>query len=693
MGKDTKRLILGMTIALAVYFLYMTILQKFYPDMNKPPVSQAPATLPSTTQATTQAASTQIAATQGTTRSTTTVIAPAGGWQARGAQTSERIELGSAASADKNWRMQLSLSPGGAGIDSVVLNDFRRTAEDKVARYSFQQPLIVEGNERLDTRSMMTRTLFIDGNAVDLSGVNWRREKVEGNSVTFSVDILQGETEVAKLHKTYTITPRSDDPKTNQGFEVGISHRIENLTDKPIKAAIYFNGPTVPPRELERQPDQNLLGGYWKDGIIAIESHVMEGTWSKDSPWRELTKDEKGRPMVWVGTQSAYFNALVLPTAENPADGYAKWMFKVYGELLNPSQEKTELRRVAMRMETGGFDVPAKGEKSLGLNVYLGPKGRKVLKTDFYTALPRAYDETLVISGGFCGICTWSWLINVLVWLLTLFHAITFDWGVAIILLVVLVRALLHPITKKSQVHMVKMQKMGPELEKLKKKYADNKEELARAQMAFYKEQGMTPILGCLPMFLQMPIWIALWNSLQSTFELRHSPFLYGFTWIEDLAQPDYLVRFNQPVPLFFGWTLSGINILPLLLAVVFYLQSKLQPKPPTMTKEQEQQQKMMVWMSTLLFPLMLYSGPSGLNLYILTSTAFGIVESKVVRKHIQEREALEALKGPTIVDAPPPEKGGKKAPEEPVKKGWMARLQEKAEQVMKDAEKKKGKK
>jgi YidC/Oxa1 family membrane protein insertase len=290
----------------------------------------------------------------------------------------------------------------------------------------------------------------------------------------------------------------------------------------------------------------------------------------------------------------------------------------------------------------------------------------------------------------FCGMCTFQWLISFLVMLLTAFHLVLRDWGLAIICLVLLVRLLLHPITKKSQVHMVKMQKMGPEMEKLKKKYADDKDALAKAQMQFYKEQGMTPVLGCLPMFLQMPIWIALWNCLQSTLELRHAPFLYGLTWIKDLSKPDYLIHFAHPIPLIFSMHLAGINILPLLLAVVFYVQSKFQPKPAALTPEQAQQQKMMVVMSTALFPIMLYTGPSGLNLYILTSTAFGIMESKVIRRHIKEREELEKL-GPTIIDAPPPGKGGKKSePEEPKKKNWLARLQEKAEQIKNEGDKRK---
>ncbi len=125
-----------------------------------------------------------------------------------------------------------------------------------------------------------------------------------------------------------------------------------------------------------------------------------------------------------------------------------------------------------------------------------------------------------------------------LVDLLRIFHFFLRDWGLSIIALVVLVRAILHPITKHSQVSMLKLQKMGPELERLKKKYGDDKEALAKAQMEMHKEMGITPFLGCLPMFLQMPIWIALYSALQNDIALRQAPFLWGLTWIHDLARP-----------------------------------------------------------------------------------------------------------------------------------------------------------
>jgi len=368
-------------------------------------------------------------------------------------------------------------------------------------------------------------------------------------------------------------------------------------------------------------------------------------------------------------------------------------------------------RTIATVFETTELKVPPGGQVTMPLSAYFGPRWRSVLNNDYYTRLPRGYNATLVIASGYCAICTFQWLIDVLVGMLNAFHWVWGgfaghgDWGMAIITLVAVVRTVLHPVTKRSQVSMLKMGKMGPEMERLRKKYGDNKEELNKAIMEFHKSQGVAPYLGCLPMFLQMPIWIALWSSLQSTFELRQAPFLWGFSWIHDLSKPDSLLHWST-LKLPFGMHLSSLNLLPILLGVVFFVQQKLQPKPAAATPEQAQQQKMMQWMS-LLFPLFLYNGPSGLNLYIFTSTTIGIIESKIIRKHIKEREEAEKA-GKVFVEAKPTRAskrnrgddllgggrgGGGPAPKQPAPGGWLARklaeLQEKADQVKRDAERK----
>jgi len=214
---------------------------------------------------------------------------------------------------------------------------------------------------------------------------------------------------------------------------------------------------------------------------------------------------------------------------------------------------------------------------------------------------------------------------------------------VVIVILVLLMRLILHPITKYSQVSMHKMSKLAPRAEEIKKKYASNKAEMNKKLMELYREQGASPIIGMLPMFIQMPIWIALWSAINTSIDLRGAPFLP--VWITDLSAPDALISWPALTIPLLGWTLSSLNLLPILMGVAFYLQQKLMPMQtaaPT-NPQMAQQQKMMMIMLPIIMPLALYNGPSGVNLYIMASTFAGVIEQYAIRKHIQDREEQEA--------------------------------------------------
>lgn len=184
---------------------------------------------------------------------------------------------------------------------------------------------------------------------------------------------------------------------------------------------------------------------------------------------------------------------------------------------------------------------------------------------------------------------------------------------------------------------MSRMQKMGPEIQRIKEKYADDKEALNREMMEFYKKRGFSPVMGCLPMFLQMPIWIALWGGLQASVELRHAAFLP--VWITDLSAPDALLTWTAQLPVI-G---NQLNLLPLLLTVAMFFQAKMQPTAAAATPDQARQQQMMKWMMPAMMLFIFYSTPSGLTLYIMASTAAGVVEQVVIKKHMAAREAVEA--------------------------------------------------
>jgi len=193
---------------------------------------------------------------------------------------------------------------------------------------------------------------------------------------------------------------------------------------------------------------------------------------------------------------------------------------------------------------------------------------------------------------------------------------------------------------------MMKMSKLAPKAEEIKQKHANNKAEMNKQMMALYKEHGAAPILGCLPMLLQMPIWIALYSAIYAGIEFRGAKFLPF--WITDLSSVDalfYLPAAAEKIPFIGSFIGTSFNLLPILLGAAMFVQQKFMPSSASATNPQAaQQQKMMMWMMPIMMLLFLYRAPSGLNLYIMSSTVAGLVEQYVIRKHIQEKDAAEQV-------------------------------------------------
>ena len=228
--------------------------------------------------------------------------------------------------------------------------------------------------------------------------------------------------------------------------------------------------------------------------------------------------------------------------------------------------------------------------------------------------------------------------------LMKLMYGFVHNYGVVIMILVFMMRLVMHPITKKSQVSMMRMQKLAPMMEEIKKKYAGNKAEMNKKVMALYRDQGISPFASMLPMMIQMPVWIALWTAVYASIDLRGAAFLPF--WITDLSAPDALLRFKAVTVPLLGWEIDSFNLLPILMGVVMFLQQKLMPHSQSTAQtnpQVAQQQKMMMIMMPLLFPIMLYKGPSGVNLYIMSSISAGVLEQIIIRKHIREKEQAEA--------------------------------------------------
>jgi YidC/Oxa1 family membrane protein insertase len=179
-----------------------------------------------------------------------------------------------------------------------------------------------------------------------------------------------------------------------------------------------------------------------------------------------------------------------------------------------------------------------------------------------------------------------------------------------------------------------------PKLEALKEKHKGDSRKFAEAQMRLFKEEKvpLVPIGGCLPIFLQIPVFFGLFAALRASIDLRQASWL----WVADLSQPDHFIRFDNPVynPMSFcsgccgtpAPDITGLHILPILMTVAWVLNSYLMPRPETTNPQMEQQRKMMMFMP-LLFGLMMYSYAAGLSLYWLTSSVVGIIETRIIKK------------------------------------------------------------
>ena len=213
---------------------------------------------------------------------------------------------------------------------------------------------------------------------------------------------------------------------------------------------------------------------------------------------------------------------------------------------------------------------------------------------------------------------------KILAWVLDHIAALVHNYGVAVLLLTLLIKAAMLKLTFKQHGSMIKMQKLAPELKSLQNQYADNKQVLAQKQMELWKKHSVNPLGGCLPMFIQIPIFIALYQAFQFSADMRGGSFL----WVHDLTLPDQV--WGMPLAFLGGWVLS-LNPLPIIYIIATIFMSLSQPLPTGGDPQQEQMAKMMRWLPVI-FGVIFYNMPAGLVLYFTANAIISTIEVKWVR-------------------------------------------------------------
>ncbi len=580
---------------------------------------------------------------------------------------------------DHGFKLEVCLTSLGAAVKTAKLTDYFATVADKrryeqekdyqaylraVADdpklegfYTLLRPVSV-GDRKFYPLATRRITITDDKKErLDLSGSRWsvgqvqteknKKGEIQSQSVTFQAKIWRNEEEILLLKKTYTLKVGD--------YSIDVRMEAKNLRkDSKVKFSMMQYSATGLSREDLRSDNRTLVYGQYEDGKTKVE--ILAAKELKDMSLglkgaKEYGRSDSSEPIMWIGQTNKFFAALTyLVPKESGKLTAPRAEASFFGVAL---EEAGEPKTFLAGMNLGPYELAPGGSTDVSLDFFAGPKKRSLFDdTPLYHEL--GYASTMSFRSC-CTMCAFEWLSLKMMWLLDFFKdSIAFhNYGVAIILLVILVRICLHPLMKKQQVSMMRMQKLAPEMEKVKKKHANDKAKLNEEMMKLYKTQGATPILGCLPMLVQMPILIALWTSINASVELRHAAFLP--VWIIDLAAPDGLFLFDGGIniPLIGSMigSITGFNLLPLLLCVVMYLQMKMNPQMSgaSASPQQQSSQTMMKYMMPGMMLVFFYNAPSGLNLYFLTSTFAGLAEQYIIRKHIREKEEAEAAVETTV--------------------------------------------
>jgi YidC/Oxa1 family membrane protein insertase len=476
---------------------------------------------------------------------------------------------------------------------------------------------------------------------------DWRHETVPGGGHRFSLTLENG----LVLTKTYLppVEPAaSDDPddETQRLFHFRLRVEVRNASSVPKTFGYHLNGPAgMVEQEVGRSSYgiEYALANRGEDGkTIELESSSVMGFESIGSPDEKITG-----PVHYFGTVTKYFTAVVIPvmngkSADHVAEASSMGLVQ-YGYRRQPTDSENEgFDAIGGQSLPRGlvpeFELAPNERQSHDYLLYVGPRQEiDIFEQPVYEHLQL---EDLVYFGwGIFGSFA-----RLLMWILGGIFAVVGNWGVAILLLTFMVRGLMLPLSMWSQKNMFRMQHLAPEITKLKDKFSkpdgtmspEQQRSFQQAQMDLWRNHGVNPV-GCIgPMFLQMPIFIGLYNALNYSVAMRHSSFMLWFT---DLSTPDIIWRMPFDIPIM---DTNALSVLPLLMVGTYLMQQKVQPKAAD--AKAAEQQKIMKFVFPI-FGLLFYTMPSGLMLYFITSSLWGIGEQLTIKKKIKADEEAKLAK------------------------------------------------
>ncbi|WP_283432280.1 YidC/Oxa1 family insertase periplasmic-domain containing protein [Neorhodopirellula lusitana] len=454
-------------------------------------------------------------------------------------------------------------------------------------------------------------------------------------SVSFAVRFSEAEMQATGGHaiglqRSYSLSPGS--------YMLDLELQIDNRAEEAQELAYRLegiNGVTLEGWWYSNKISPNWGGSAARDLVYktAAEGHELlsgfgllkrarndampndQNLFAPDSP-------KPNRDLKYIGIDAQYFTVAYLPPEDQPS--------------------LTTFRRAIASLAADPAEIPKNQEKAVNTTFYLDSVAAEVspgssLKQTLRLFAGPKQPELMESNGlGDCVYYGWFWWVaKPLGHLLHLFSMVG-NYALAIVLLTVCVRGAMFPLSRKAAVNAQRMQELAPELKKITEKHKDDMEARVRAQRELQQRVGFNPMSGCLPMFVQLPIFVGLYRTLSVDIELRQAAFSSWTNWASNLAAPDQLMYWGDWMWDYMsargiGWLGPYFNILPVVVTLLFLAQQKLF-MPPATDEQTAMTQKMMSYM-TLIMALLFFRVPAGLCIYFITSSLWGIGERILVKR------------------------------------------------------------
>ncbi len=502
--------------------------------------------------------------------------------------------------------------------------------------------------DKKDKQNLGSYVQLIDyklGGSYDVSFVSIDGRGINTKDFTFNSD---------KSPSTYTLS-KKDSLVLNYSVETEpgrvLTKSYTFFADKyEVKSKISFDGYT-------NSINTNSYDLIWSNGIRSVERNsVDEANYSNSSVYygdeqvivdaksvgEKEVKEFRGK-VDWLTVRNKYFAAIIIPDDPKKVDGaYIEGKRSSVG---NDGVHETYNSRLTVQYQNQNVE-------SQTFTLYIGPVDYKELES---------YGKNLVRIVDFGSFLGLKFIVRpiaeyILLPMFLFLHSIIPNYGFVLLVFSIIIKIIVYPLTKSSYQSMKKMQALQPMITEIKEKFKDDPQKMNKETMKLYSTYGINPAGGCLPMLLQMPVFVALWGMFQSAIALRQQPF---FGWIKDLSQPDVIFNLGYKLPLFGVQEISG---LALLMGITTFFQQKMTIKDP--------KQQAMIYMMPVMLTLLFMSFPSGLNLYYFMFNILSIAQQYYIN-HKGGKVELVPVANPNK------------------KKGFMSRLMEAAEEQAKVQQKK----